>query len=238
MKTKACEKLIVALDTASLKQVKGLLRELEGVVCFYKIGFELFSAHGWEAVDLVRRGGRRVFLDLKLHDIPHTVARTAAVICEHKIDMFNVHALGGIEMMREARKKAEAYTKNKKRRPKLLAVTLLTSHTPQFMSKDLGSKRSLEDEVLHLARCARKAGLDGVVSSPQEIALLRKNFPQDFLIVTPGIRPQGASKGGQKRTLGPREAFERGADFVVIGRPITESPNPRGAASSIISLIR
>jgi orotidine-5'-phosphate decarboxylase len=170
-------RLIVALDTSSLGVVKKLLKELDGVVTYYKVGFELFTAYGWEAVDMVRKYGGRVFLDLKLHDIPNTVSKTAAVICEHEVDMFNVHTLGGSEMMRQVRETVDARTKDKKRKPLILGVTILTSHTEKTLSKEMGISRNLNDQVLHLARMAEEAGLDGVVSSPQEINLIRSGHP-------------------------------------------------------------
>lgn len=229
--------LIVALDTPSLDVARKLVRDLKGLVSFYKIGFELFTAHGWAALDLVRQAGGRVFLDLKLHDIPTTVAKTAAVFCEHEVEMFNVHALGGLEMMKTTRQMVEERLKTGKRKPILLGVTILTSHTEAILSKELGIERKLNDEVLTLAKLVKTAGLDGVVSSPQEIALLRKEFPSNFLIVTPGVRPSGSAKGDQKRTFTPKEAQEAGADYLVVGRPITAASNPRKEALSILKSI-
>ena len=231
------DKLIVALDTPSLDVVQKLLVELEGVVSFYKIGFELFTAHGWAAVELVRKHGGRIFLDLKLHDIPNTVSKTAAVICEHEIEMFNVHALGGFEMMKKTREVVDERIKDPKKRPLILGVTVLTSHREEELSRELGITKKLQDEVLDLARLAKKAGLDGVVSSPEETAMLRKEFPGDFLIVTPGIRAPENPKGDQKRTLSPKQALEAGASYLVVGRPITASPNPRQEALAILSSI-
>lgn len=231
-------KIIVALDTPSLDVARRLLKELEGIVTFYKVGFELFTAHGWKAVELVKQSGGRVFLDLKLHDIPTTVAKTVAVICEHDVEMFNVHALGGFEMMKKTRETIDERVKTGKRKPLALGVTLLTSHTESDLSGELGIERTLHDEVLALARLAKKAGLDGVISSPQETALLRKEFPHDFLIVTPGVRPEGADMGDQKRTFTPRAAGEAGADYLVIGRPITGAPYPRQEAAAILHSLR
>ena len=227
------ERLIVALDTLRLDVVDGLLKELHGIVSFYKIGFELFTAHGWKAVEKVKKAGARVFLDLKLHDIPNTVAKTAAVLTEHEVDMFNVHALGGIEMMKAARQGVDERSKGRKQKPLLLAVTILTSHNQADLDR-VGMVKNLREEVLSLARLAKEAGLDGVVTSPEETALLRKEFSSEFLIITPGIRPAGAAKGDQKRTFSPREAMAAGASFLVVGRPITEAASPRQAATSIL----
>lgn len=227
------EKIILALDTSSLTIAKNLIQELEGIVTYFKIGFELFTAHSWKAVELVKKYDGKIFLDLKLHDIPNTVAKTAAVICDHEVDMFNVHALGGYDMMKLVRETVDKRAHESK--PEVIAVTVLTSHTPKSLSDDLGVKRGLEDQVIHLAQLAHKAGLDGVVSSPQEIKLIRSNLPKDFRIVTPGIRPAGSEKGDQKRTFTPQDALEAGCDYMVIGRPIYDAPNPRKAAEEIVA---
>ncbi len=229
------DRFIVALDTPRLEEAKKLLTELQGVITFYKIGLELFSAHGWKAVELVRQFGGRIFLDLKLHDIPTTVAKTAAVICEHEIDMFNVHALGGFEMMKKTAETVDACVKTGKKKPIILAVTILTSHTEEDLSRDLGIQKGLKDEVISLARLAHKAGLNGVVCSPQEIALVRQELPKDFTLVTPGVRPLESDKNDQKRTLTPQEALQAGADYLVIGRPITAAADPRAQALAILS---
>lgn len=226
--------IIVALDTPTLEGAEKLLEELKGVVFFYKIGFEFFTAHGWKAAELVKKYGGRIFLDLKLHDIPNTAAKTAAVICDHDVDMFNVHALGGLEMMQEVRKAVDEKVKGKTQKPVVIAVTILTSHTPESFSTELNISRPVQEQVLHLANLTRQAGLDGVVCSPQEAALLRSKFPKPFTLVTPGIRPSGSDKGDQKRTLTPLEAISAGVDFMVIGRPITGAPDPRKAALSIL----
>lgn len=227
------EKIILALDTSSLDIAKKLMDEVGGVISYFKVGFELFIAHGWKAVELVKKHNARVFLDLKLHDIPNTVAKAAGVICDHEVDLFNVHTLGGYEMMKLVRETVDKRGGSIK--PEVIGVTILTSHTAKNLSDDLGINRGLEDQVVHLAQLADKAGLDGVVSSPQEIKLIRSNLPKDFLIVTPGIRPAGSEKGDQKRTFTPQDALEAGCDYMVIGRPIYDAPNPRKAAEEIIA---
>ena len=226
--------IIVALDTPTLEGAEKLLEELKGVISFYKIGFEFFTAHGWKAVELVKKSGAKVFLDLKLHDIPNTAAKTAAVICDHEVDLFNVHALGGLEMMKEVRKTVDEKTKGKKQKPLVIAVTILTSHTPESLSEELNIVKPLDEQVLHLAGLSRQAGLDGVVCSPREAAMLRVKFPKPFCLVTPGIRPEGSDKGDQKRTLTPAQAFSAGVDYIVVGRPITGAPDPRKAALAIL----
>ncbi len=235
---KGSERLMVALDTADLASARKLLKGLEGVVTFYKIGFELFTACGWEAVRLVREFGGRVFLDLKLHDIPNTVAKTAAVIVDHEVDMFNVHALGGFDMMKKTREQVDACVKAGKSRPVILGVTILTSHNEEDLATELGISKNLKDEVFHLARLVKAAGLDGVVSSSHEVELLRRQFPKDFLIVTPGIRPLQSASDDQKRVFTPQEAVAAGSNYLVVGRPITGSERPREAALAILDQIK
>lgn len=231
---KNSDKLIVALDTASLEVAEELLKDLQGVVSFYKVGFELFTAHGWKAVKLVQKYGGKVFLDLKLHDIPNTVAKTISVVCKYKVDIVNVHAQGGLEMMKKVREAVDQAIPAGKPRPLVIAVTVLTSLTDTILSQELGISRDLEDQVLELAKLVKKAGLDGVVSSPQEITLLRNEFPKNFIIVTPGVRPKGSDQGDQKRVCQPKEAIKAGADYIVVGRPITAAPNPKEAALEIL----
>jgi orotidine-5'-phosphate decarboxylase len=230
------ERLIVALDAPSLEVAEKWLSELKGVAHFYKIGLELFTAHGWKAVNLVKNYGSRVFLDLKLHDIPNTVSRTLKAVCEHGVDIVNIHALGGFEMMKMARQAVFEYSGGRKQ-PKLIGVTVLTSHSQETLGKELCIKKKVKDEVLHLADMAKKAGLDGVVCSPQETAWVRKKCGKDFLIVTPGVRPSGSALGDQKRVETPENAIRAGADHVVVGRPITQSSNPREAAVRIMQAI-
>lgn len=225
--------LIVALDFPDLESCERLLRELKGLVKIYKIGSELFTAHGWRAVELVERAGGKVFLDLKLHDIPTTVGRTARIIARKKVSMFNVHTLGGLEMMREARKAVDQEA-TKVSRPLLLGVTILTSLEQRNLSRELGIDRPLREEVVALARLAQQARLDGAIASPEEIDVLRQALGNDFLLVTPGIRPAGSPPHDQKRSLTPREAIQRGANYLVIGRPITASAHPRLAAQEIL----
>lgn len=228
------DRLIVALDAPTLEVAETWLSELKGTVRYYKVGLELFTAHGWKAVNLVKNYGGRVFLDLKLHDIPNTVSRTLAAVCEHEVEMVNVHALGGFEMMKGARAAVEKYSQGRIQKPRLIAVTVLTSHDQRALSSELRVRGSVKTEVLHLAGLARKAGLDGIVCSPEETAWVRKKFKEDFLIVTPGIRPEGAEKGDQKRIYTPGKALKAGSDYIVVGRPITQASNPREAAVKIL----
>ncbi len=230
-------RVIVALDTPDLQEVTHLTAELKGLIRVYKIGFELFSAHGWAAVEQVQKTGAEIFLDLKFHDIPNTVARASSVAAQHGVWMFNVHALGGLEMMKRARAACEEFTEPSKVRPRIIAVTILTSHSEDQLQTELRMPGSLQDRVRDLAQLAKKAGLDGVVCSPQEVTLLRKELGPDFLLVTPGIRTADSPADDQKRTLTPAEAFAAGASYIVVGRPITGSSSPRQAAQKILQSI-
>lgn len=228
------DRLIIALDTPSLDVVKKLVKQLKGSVGMFKIGSELFTAHGWAAVDLVRESGAKIFLDLKFHDIPNTVSKTALIVSEHDIFMFNIHTLGGLEMMKKTREVIDERGKlGGGEKPLILGVTILTSHTETSLD-DIGISRKLDDQVLALAKLAKKAGLDGVVSSAREIELLRKEFGPEFVIVTPGIRPKGSPKGDQKRTFTPEDAFQAGASYIVVGRPVTAAENPRSVVEKMI----
>lgn len=228
------DKIIVALDYSDLGQAAKLLDQLKGQIGFYKIGLELFSSFGWEAVDLVKEAGAKVFLDLKLHDIPNTVAKTVAGITRLGVDMFTLHTLGGFNMMAAARKAAdETCASFNLSKPLILGVTILTSHTGDELTRDLGIAGPVQDEVLRLANLAAKAGLDGVVSSPQELTALRLQIGNKLKYVTPGIRPEGADLGDQKRVYTPQRAIRDGADYLVIGRPITAAANPLEVVSNI-----
>jgi len=228
------EKVIVALDTSSLEVAEKLLKKLQGIISFYKVGFELFTAHAWDAVELVRKYDGRVFLDLKLHDIPNTVSKTMAVLCEYDVDMVTLHTWGGLEMMKKSRQVADQRMALGKKRPVMLGVTVLTSHAEKDLAEELGVRRTLVEQVTALADLAKAAGLDGIVSSPHETEVLRSRFPKPFVIVTPGVRPSGAAHGDQKRVFTPDIAIQAGASYLVVGRPITGSEDPRKAAESIV----
>ena len=243
------KRVIVALDTQDFKTCKQWVKSLKGLIHFYKIGSELFTSVGLDAVNFVLDQGADVFLDLKFHDIPNTVAQSARAVAGLGIKMFNVHTLGGFNMM-SAAKEAIAGTswprplaradRNKPplaaslSRPWILGVTILTSHSEKDLKKDLRIKSPLKNQVLHLAVLARKAGLDGVVASAQEVALIKKKLGKSCLVVTPGIRPLWAVKGDQTRIVTPKQAFRLGADYIVVGRPITGAEDMRGAAQKVI----
>ena len=230
-------RVIVALDTPDLKAAEKLIQELRGLIGFYKIGFELFLAEGWKTVELVKKSGAKVFLDLKLHDIPNTVAQAAKVICEHEVDMFNVHAFGGSEMMKQTMEAVTGVVSGRKKSPLVIAVTVLTSHSQEQLNSELNVSLGLKEQVVSFAKLAENAGLHGVVCSPQEVKFLRRELPPNFVLVTPGVRPADADLHDQKRVHTPKDAILAGSTYLVIGRPITQAAQPRTSAEAILSEI-
>jgi orotidine-5'-phosphate decarboxylase len=224
------EKLIVALDASDDTKLNHLLSSLEGERVWVKIGMELFYSLGPDVIYRAKSNGFKVFLDLKLHDIPNTVAQALKALSRLPIDMVNVHAAGGKEMMQ---KSVEALS-HSMQKPLLIAVTQLTSTTETQMNNEQKIFGKLEDSVLHYARLAQECQLDGVVCSPLEIELIKSNVGKEFLTITPGIRPQGDALNDQKRVTTPQEALKMGTDFMVIGRPITQNANPREALKQIL----
>ncbi|MDD3906059.1 MAG: orotidine-5'-phosphate decarboxylase [Candidatus Omnitrophica bacterium] len=228
------KQLIVALDLKTEDAAIEMAEKLKEYVGFFKIGLELFSSCGPRIVERIRETGCDVFLDLKFYDIPTTVAKASVAVTSLKPLMFNVHALGGYEMMRRT---AEAVTAEAARlgiaKPNILAVTILTSFDEKAL-KDIGVEGSPKEAVLRLAHLAKKAGLDGVVAAPTETKAIRQNLGKDFLIVTPGVRPAWAAVDDQKRIMTPKEAVAAGADYIVVGRPVTESADPADAAQEIL----
>ena len=230
------ERLLVALDVDNGAQALRLADQLAGVGCGFKIGLRLFTLEGPPLVRTLVDRGSRVFLDLKFHDIPNTVAQAVESAVHTGAWMINVHASGGAAMMQAAaRAGSETAARLGKTPPLIIGVTVLTS-SDQQMLQSIGVQREMLDQVVALARLTREAGLHGVVASPLEAAAIRKACGPDFRIVTPGIR--GAAAGGarndQARTMGPREAIDAGADFIVVGRPIIAATDPRGAAAAIV----
>ncbi len=200
----------------------------------FKIGKQLFTRCGPEVVNLVQAGGADVFLDLKYHDIPNTVAMAGLEALRLGVRMFNVHALGGFEMMAKLVAEVDAVCpRDNPNRPLLLAVTILTSSNDETL-RGIGIDRPVAEMVPRLARLAQDAGMDGVVASPKEVGLIRKACGQDFLIVTPGVRPAFASQDDQKRVTTPGDALRAGADYLVIGRPISAAADPLAAARMIL----
>lgn len=231
----ARSKVIFALDVDNFAAAKHWVSTLNGHVGMFKVGKQLFTAYGPDIVRMIENFGAEIFLDLKYHDIPNTVAMASLEAARLKVKLFNVHALGGYDMMART---VEALHKEygEKDRPKVLAVTILTSSDAQTLS-DVGIGLPVEEMVVRLAKLARKAGIDGVVASPREVALVREACGPDFLIVTPGVRPSFASADDQKRIMTPAEAITAGSDYLVIGRPISSAKDPLAAAESIITEI-
>lgn len=226
-------RLVVALDTSDAEGILALARRLVGRVGMFKIGLEAFTAAGPGLVDRVQEIGLPVFLDLKLHDIPNTVERAAANCARLGVALFNVHAAGGPDMVRAAAAGADAGTPSGSSRPNLLAVTVLTSLDEVALER-LGMPGTAQERVLEWAAMSRDSGADGVVCSPRELAALRQRLGPQFVLLAPGIRPAGSAAGDQKRIATPASALADGADFIVVGRPITGAPDPVAAATSIV----
>lgn len=232
------DRFVLALDLDNDQEALGIVEELKGVVGVFKVGHQLFTAYGPDIVRRIIGRGGRVFLDLKYHDIPTTVAKASAEAVKLGASMFNVHALGGLDMMKAAAESArEAADKLGVPAPVALAVTVLTSMDEKTLRKELKIMRSLQREVSHLARLARRAGMHGVVASPQEIKMLRRAVRGGFVILTPGVRPAWAGKDDQKRTMTPAEAVAAGADYIVIGRPVLKAADRNEAVGKIIAEI-
>jgi orotidine-5'-phosphate decarboxylase len=232
------ERLVLALDVDSDTEALGLVSELKDSVGMFKVGHQLFTAYGPDIVRRIIGMGGRVFLDLKYHDIPNTVAKAAAEAVKLGVSIFNVHALGGLDMMKAAALSAgETAEKLHHPCPIVLAVTILTSMDERSLRKELKISRSLQREVGHLARLAQRAGMHGVVASPQEIKMLRKGIRGEFVILTPGVRPAWAAKDDQKRIMTPAEAVHAGADYIVVGRPVLKAGDRRDAVKKILDEI-
>lgn len=233
MKTK--NRLIVALDVKTAAEARGLVDTLRGVAGMFKIGSQLFTAAGPDFVRYIVNSGERVFLDLKFHDIPNTVAAAGVEAARLGVTIFNVHAGGGFEMMRRtAADVAESAEAEGLTKPSVIAVTVLTSANPATLA-EVGWGSDPENLVGRLSSLAEAAGLDGVVASPREVGIVRAAVSKpDFIVVTPGVRPKGAALGDQSRVTTPLEAIEAGADYLVVGRPITEAADPMKAAMQIL----
>jgi orotidine-5'-phosphate decarboxylase len=231
--------LIFALDTDDAQKIKKLLELLAHSLLWVKTGFQALSVLGPNCLGDLKENGYNVFLDLKFHDISNTVARDVGTMTKRGAHMINMHASGGLEMMQAARKSAEDVTaENGIPMPILLGVTVLTSMNETVFENLFASQRKLTEHVVYLAKEAKAAGLDGVCASPLEIEPIRKACGDDFVIVTPGIRPEWASQGDQQRITTPAEAIRRGADYIVIGRPILEATDPVKAALNILDEIK
>ena len=218
---------VIALDFPNFEAVKKFLAQFPTEESLYlKVGMELYYATGPEIVSYLKDLGHSVFLDLKLHDIPNTVKSAMKVLSHLSVDMTNVHAAGGVEMMKAAR---EGLGKE----AKLIAVTQLTSTSEEQMRDFQNIQTSLQESVIHYAKKTDEAGLDGVVCSAQEVQLIKQATNSDFICLTPGIRPAGAAVGDQKRVMTPADAYQIGSDYIVVGRPITQAEDPVAAYHAI-----
>jgi len=228
------ERIIFALDVEHFHEALHWVTLLKDRVGIFKVGKQLFTHSGPKVIDMICQKGQKVFLDLKYHDIPNTVAKAGEEATKHQVAMFNLHAMGGFEMMRKTVEASRAVSKSLNlSKPIILAVTILTSMDEEGL-QEVGIQGSLIEQVGRLALLSQKAGVDGVVASPQEIGIIRQQCGGRFLIVTPGIRHPSDKKDDQKRTLTPREAIEAGADYLVIGRPIKEAKDPIEAVQKIV----
>lgn len=237
MKQSAKQRLIFALDVDTFAAAEQWVGRLHENVGLFKIGKQLFTKCGPEVVQMVQERGGEVFLDLKYHDIPNTVAKAAVEACKLGVKMFNVHALGGLEMMQKTVEEVDAYCAAAGiERPIMLAVTILTSSTEETL-RGVGIERPVTEMVPRLAKLAKLAGFDGVVASPKEAELIRNACGEDFQIVTPGVRPSFAALDDQKRVATPADAIAAGATALVIGRPISAAENPLAAAGKILAEI-
>lgn len=229
-------RLMVALDFPDADRAKELVRRLEGIPCYMKVGMQLFYAAGPEFVRELKAAGYSVFLDVKMHDIPNTVKGGSHSVTQLGVDMFNVHAGGGFAMMQAAIAGAEAAVADTPglAMPAVIAVTQLTSTSRQVMNDEIGIAGAVEDTVVRYASLARRAGLHGVVASSLEVEAIAAACGKSFKTVIPGIRPAGADQQDQQRVLTPGEAIRKGSHYLVVGRPITAAPDPRQAAEQII----
>jgi orotidine-5'-phosphate decarboxylase len=223
------ERIIVALDVGSREEVEEALTRLPQVR-FVKVGMELFYSAGPELIHVLKDRGLKIFLDLKVHDIPNTAAGAMRSLSRAGCDLLNLHCAGGLEMMQRAREAVGEDTK-------LIGVTQLTSTNQSMLNSELGIPGTVEASVLTYAQLAKKANLAGVVCSPLEVTSIKDVCGKDFLAVTPGVRPRGSATQDQKRTMTPGEAIQAGSDYLVIGRPILASPDPHGAFLKIVEEI-
>lgn len=227
--------IFCAFDTPHVDKAVDLAQQLKGCLGGIKVGMEFFYAHGAVGYKAIADAGQPIFLDLKLHDIPNTVAKAVHSLMPLAPQIMTVHTAGGPEMMRKASEAATEAAENLGiERPKLVGVTVLTS-LDQDDLRAIGVERDVEQQVLGLAKLAKENGLDGIVCSPKEISLIREHLGDDFMLVVPGIRPAGADVGDQKRVMTPKEAIDAGANVLVIGRPITQAADPATSAKDILA---
>ena len=231
------DRVIVALDVQGTEEAIELVKRFENEVRFVKVGMELFYGAGYSIIAKLKDLGLKVFLDLKIHDIPNTAGRAAAQLTKMGVDIFNLHVAGGVAMMEEVRNQIEKNVMNGQTHPMLIGVTQLTSTNEKILHEQIGIPYSIDAIVEHYAKLAKQAGLDGVVSSPLEVGKIKKACGTDFRTVTPGIRLPDGKQHDQIRITTPKEAFQLGTDYIVVGRAITESKEPARVFQEIIQSI-
>lgn len=225
------KRLVLALDVEDIEEAKNLVDILSPYIGTFKVGLQLFCGYGLEIINYIKQKNADFFLDVKLHDIPNTVEKASYNVIKNGANFFNVHATGGIEMMKAARRGADAASNGKK--PIILAVTVLTSINDEVLKEELANNLTSADLVVKLAKNAKAAGMDGVVASAKELKLIKKELGGDFLVLTPGIRPNWSAKDDQKRIATPSSAINDGADFIVLGRAVTKADNKIEAIEKI-----
>ena len=229
------DRMILALDMPEPDYALEIVDNFSDYINIFKVGFELFVSAGPRIVEEILKKDKKVFLDLKFHDIPNTVSKAAVAATKLGVHMFNMHTSGGLNMMRKCREKVvETCLKENIEKPKILGITVLTSISREILKDELGIQYSLKTHVKQLAFLAMNAGLDGVISSPRDAGMIRKHCDKGFLIVTPGIRPSWTLPDDQKRTMTPKEALKQGADHIVLGRAVLQQPDPIKAIELIL----
>lgn len=232
------EKIILALDFSDPDHALRIVDDFSEHVNIFKVGLELFLSGGPDIVREINKRGKRVFLDLKFHDIPNTVIKAALQATRLGVYMFNVHTSGGFEMMKRCKDAVvDLSLRENLERPKIFGVTLLTSLTNNMVKNELCIHHSLRTHVKHLSKLAKDSGLDGVVASAQEVRMIREHFGKGFLIIAPGIRASWSPPDDQRRTMTPREAIREGADYIVLGRAVLGHPEPLKALELITTEI-
>lgn len=235
MTSSFADRIIVPLDVPTEAAALDLIDRLPEVT-FWKVGLELFVATGDRLLQTLKQKNKKIFLDLKFHDIPNTVAGACASAARYGVDLLTIHAVNGSIGLRRAQDAAqEAATIAQVTPPNLIAVTLLTSISQTQLTEELHSQLSVADYTIAMAKLAQSSGLSGIVCSPQEAQSLRSVCGEDFLLICPGVRPAGSDQGDQQRTMTPRDAFTAGASYLVIGRPITAAPDPAAAFAKIVA---
>ena len=233
------EKLVLALDVEDINEAKQLVNDLSPYIGTFKVGLQLFCGYGLEIVNYIKEKNSNFFLDVKLHDIPNTVEKASYNVIKNGANFFNVHATGGIEMMKAAKKGAmDAALKYDRKKPLILAVTVLTSISQEVLENELSNKKTVEEFVIQLAKNAKEAGLDGVVASARELKAIKKALGDDFVVLTPGIRPKWSLKDDQQRIATPTSALNDGADYIVLGRAVTSASDRIEAIEKIYQEIK